>query len=289
MKIILILSVMLVACVSTPEVEDTATNLPAPMEDAAPVQPTQAKDVFSAATGGTGYKNGKGTGGGQVATTGRLGSKANPVSRNQPLTLQYTSKGFSRGSIFATTGARLTVVNRIPGQGPTARFCGGRVGSIVCDPRKTEVWKRVGYRQSHKMAFNLRGKDPGEFFISGRPNSGGRHNHKLTIHVLAQDVKIVKPAPLSPAKPPVPKPTPIEIVIQESIAVGSPSGGGEETSTKGSLAPLSETIGVVDTSSTDGTVAPMSEAIAVKDETVVEPGALPTPTSQQSVETKKYK
>ena len=62
-----------------------------------------------------------------------------------------------------------------------------------------------------------------------------------------------------------PAPTPIVIVIEESVSVG-------ETSGNGGLDPITESIGIEDSTST---INPINETIAIKDQVYVEPGIAP--------------
>jgi hypothetical protein len=69
-------------------------------------------------------------------------------------------------------------------------------------------------------------------------------------------------------------PTPVNIVIRESIGVVEPEGD-EDASMDGTLELLSETISVEEFSSTGGMLSPINETIAIEDQVYVEPGMAP--------------
>jgi len=74
------------------------------------------------------------------------------------------------------------------------------------------------------------------------------------------------PEPVVERATPVPPiPTPIVIVIEESVSVG-------ETSGNGGVDPITETIAIEDSTST---INPINEIIAIKDQVYVEPGMVP--------------
>jgi len=72
-----------------------------------------------------------------------------------------------------------------------------------------------------------------------------------------------------------PAPTPIVIVIEESVSVGDASGNG-------GVDPITETIAIEDSIST---INPINETIAIEDQVYVEPGMLPA--SQRADEREK--